>query len=80
MDQGAIANFKKYFIRRTYRQALKAVEDDPNMTLSDFWKSLNIYMCIKHIDASWREVSQTSMNVFGRVCARSVQGEDEEED
>ena len=69
MDQGVIVNFKKYYIHRTYRQALKAVEDDPNMTLSDFWKSFNIYMCIKHIDAAWREVSQTSMNsVWKDLC------------
>ena len=45
MDQGVIANFKKYYIRRTYRQALKAVEEDPNMTLSGFWKSL-ISTCV----------------------------------
>ena len=50
MDQGVLANFKKYYIRRTYRQALKTMKDDSNMTLSDFWKSFSIYMCIKHID------------------------------
>ena len=62
MDQGVIANFKQYYIRRTYRQALNAVEEDPNMTLSGFWKSFNIYMCIKHIDAAWHEVAKTNMN------------------
>ena len=84
MDQGVIANFKKYYIRRTYRQALKAVEGDPNMILSNFWKSFNIYMCIKHIDAAWREVSHTSMNGIWKALysqfVNNVQGEDQEKD
>ena len=83
MDQGVIANFKKYYIRRTYRQALKAVEEDPNMTLSGFWKSFNIYMCIKHIDAAWHEVAQTNMNgVWKALCPQFVnnaKGFDQEE-
>ena len=35
MDQGVIANFKKYYTRRTYRMALKAVDADPEMTLRE---------------------------------------------
>ena len=83
MDQGVIANFKKYYIRRTYRQVLKAVEEDPNMTLSGFWKSFNIYMCIKHINADWHEVAQTNMNgVWKALCPQFVnnaEGFDQEE-
>ena len=83
MDQGVIANFNKYYIHPSYRQALKAVKDDPNMILSDFWKSFNIYMCIKHTDAAWREVSHTSMNGVWKALSpqfvNSVQGKDQEE-
>lgn len=62
MDQSVIANFKKYYIRRTYRQALKAVDDEStSVTLRDFWKEYNIYDCVKNIDAAWREVSETNM-------------------
>ena len=68
------------YVQRT----LKAGEDDPSMTLSDFWKSFNIYMCIKHIDATWCEVSQTSMNSVWKALSpqfvNSVQREDQEED
>uniref|UniRef100_A0A3Q1CCE3 HTH CENPB-type domain-containing protein n=1 Tax=Amphiprion ocellaris TaxID=80972 RepID=A0A3Q1CCE3_AMPOC len=39
MDQGVIANFKKYYTRRTYRMALTAVDSDPEMTLRSYWKS-----------------------------------------
>ncbi|XP_068226561.1 tigger transposable element-derived protein 1-like [Palaemon carinicauda] len=63
MDQGIIANFKKYYTRRTYRQALKAVDDETsNRTLKDFWKSYNIYDCVKNIHASWREVQKSNLN------------------
>ncbi|KAI6651914.1 Tigger transposable element-derived protein 1-like [Oopsacas minuta] len=73
MDQGVIANFKKYYTRRTFSQALKAVEDDHNTTLSDFWKTFNIYMCVKHIDAAWHEVSQTNMSgVWKFLCPQFV--------
>ena len=73
MDQGVIANFKKYYIRPTYRQAPKTVEDDSSMTISDFWKSFNICICIKYIDAAWHEVSQTKMNgVWKALCQQFV--------
>ena len=83
IDQGVIANFKKYYIRRTYRQALKAMENDTNTTLSDFWKSFNIYMFIKRIDAAWCEVFQTNLNgVWKALCPQFVnsnQGFNQEE-
>ena len=38
MDQGVIANFKKYHTRRTYKMCLNAMDASPNMTLQEFWK------------------------------------------
>ncbi|XP_067944942.1 tigger transposable element-derived protein 1-like [Watersipora subatra] len=73
MDQGVIANFKKYYTRRTYRMALKAVDSDPEMTLQSYWKSYNILNCIKNIDASWREVTEVNLNAVWRLlCPQFV--------
>uniref|UniRef100_A0A3Q3D260 HTH CENPB-type domain-containing protein n=1 Tax=Hippocampus comes TaxID=109280 RepID=A0A3Q3D260_HIPCM len=73
MDQGVIANFKKYYTRRTYKMALKAVDSDPEMTLRSYWKSYNIFNCIKNIEASWHEVSEVNLNAVWRpLCPQFV--------
>ncbi|XP_066445361.1 tigger transposable element-derived protein 1-like [Eleutherodactylus coqui] len=73
MDQGAIATFKKYYLRRTFRQALKATEGESGMTLREFWKNFTIYNAIKNIDASWREIATATMNgVWKKLCPMFV--------
>ncbi|XP_067945123.1 tigger transposable element-derived protein 1-like [Watersipora subatra] len=73
MDQGVIANFKKYYTRRTYRMALKAVDYDPEMTLRSYWMSYNIFNCVKSIDASWCEVTEVNLNAVWRLlCPQFV--------
>ncbi|XP_066445492.1 tigger transposable element-derived protein 1-like [Eleutherodactylus coqui] len=62
MDQGAIATFKKYYLRCTFRQALKATEGDSGMTLHEFWKNFTIFNAVKNIDASWRKITTATMN------------------
>ncbi|XP_045137247.1 tigger transposable element-derived protein 1-like [Portunus trituberculatus] len=72
MDQGVIVTFKKYYLRCTFRQALKAT-DKTDMTLSEFWKSYNIYNAIKNINTTWREVTTTCMNaVWKKLCPQVV--------
>ncbi|CAF4869938.1 unnamed protein product [Pieris macdunnoughi] len=44
MDQGVIASFKAYYLRKTFSQAVKANKND-GMELRDFWKSYNILQC-----------------------------------
>jgi hypothetical protein len=41
--EGVILNFKAYYLRRTFAQALSAVDSEKNLTLRDFWKTYNIY-------------------------------------
>ncbi|XP_067930806.1 tigger transposable element-derived protein 1-like [Watersipora subatra] len=73
MDQGVITNFKKYYTRQTYRMALKAVDSDPDVTLQNYWKSHNIFNCVKNIDASWREVIEVNLNAVWRLlCPQFV--------
>jgi hypothetical protein len=53
MDQGVVANFKVYYLRMTFAQALAATNRDTDMTLRDFWKSYNIYQGILNIAKAW---------------------------
>lgn len=68
MDQGVIASFKAYYLRRTFSQAVKANEND-GMELRDFWKSYNILQCVKNIAASWDEVTPNNLKgVWKKLC------------
>ena len=73
MDQGVIASFKAYYLRRTIAQAVRAVERDESLTLTAFWKNYNIKDCIKNVSDSWDEVKVTNMNgVWGKLCPQFV--------
>uniref|UniRef100_A0AAQ5X1R0 HTH CENPB-type domain-containing protein n=1 Tax=Amphiprion ocellaris TaxID=80972 RepID=A0AAQ5X1R0_AMPOC len=51
----------------------QAVDSDPEMTLRSYWKSYNIFNCIKNIEASWREVSEVNLNAVWRpLCPQFV--------
>ncbi|XP_057575413.1 tigger transposable element-derived protein 1-like isoform X2 [Hippopotamus amphibius kiboko] len=72
MDQGVIATFKKYYLRHTFRQAVKA-SDESGTTLRQFWKDYDIYKAIKNIDFAWREVTAVTMNgVWKNLCPQFV--------
>ncbi|XP_064099530.1 tigger transposable element-derived protein 1-like [Macrobrachium nipponense] len=49
MDQGVIANFKAYYLRRTIRSALRAIEGNKELTLKQFWKGYNIADAVRNI-------------------------------
>ena len=58
LDQGIIANFKKYYIKLTFSYILKKLEND-KLSLTEVWKKFSILDCINHIIAaivslSWR--------------------------
>ncbi|XP_042215701.1 tigger transposable element-derived protein 1-like isoform X3 [Homarus americanus] len=72
MDQGAIAAFKSYYLRRTFAMAISATEDDEK-TLKEFWKEYNMYHCIKNIAWAWDDVTKHCMNgVWKKVLKRYV--------
>lgn len=62
MDQGVIATFKAYYLRRTFRQMIRAVDSDINLTIREFWKRYNIKDAIDNIAESWKEVTEANMN------------------
>lgn len=72
MDQGVIVNFKAYYVRTTFAQALAAI-DNQNITLHDFWQSYNIYQAILNISKAWEEVSEVCLNrVWKKLCPHLV--------
>ncbi|XP_069823956.1 tigger transposable element-derived protein 1-like [Dendropsophus ebraccatus] len=73
MDQGVIATFKAYYLRRVIGNALQATEKNKDLTLKDFWKKYNILDAVQNIADSWDEVKQTSMNgVWKKLCPQFV--------
>ncbi|XP_066970862.1 tigger transposable element-derived protein 1-like isoform X1 [Macrobrachium rosenbergii] len=75
MDQGVIANFKAYYLRRTVRNALRAIEGNKELTLEEFWKSYSILDAIKNIASAWDEIKQTNLNgAWQKLCPQLLRG------
>ena len=73
MDQGVIASFKAYYLRRTFAMAFQATETKKDLTLKDFWKSYNILDSVQNIAHSWEEVKVTNINhVWRKLCPQFV--------
>lgn len=60
MDQGVIAAFKSHYIRVTFRQAIKSIENEHN-TLSEFWKKYNVLNAVNNIAVAWQEVKKETL-------------------
>lgn len=58
MDQGAIANFKSYYHRRTFGQLIKETDGEGRQSMRDWWKSYNVMKAIQNIDEAWKEVKK----------------------
>lgn len=62
MDQTVFATFKAYHQRRTMAQLVQAVDQNPDLTIKDYWCQYNIKKGIENISALWNEVESTTMN------------------
>ncbi|XP_046382271.1 tigger transposable element-derived protein 1-like [Ischnura elegans] len=73
MEQGVIALFKAYYLRKTFADAIATRDGDGGMTLGEFWKGYNVYHAIKNIASSWEEVTSKNMNgVWKNLCPSLV--------
>jgi hypothetical protein len=73
MHQGVIAIFKAYYLRRTFAQAVEAIDRHTGKILRDFWRSYNIYQAILNIAKAWAEVTQICLNaVWKTLCPQFV--------
>ena len=59
MDQGAISNFKCYYLRRAIEQLLNNNEN-PN-SMKEFWTNNNILLAVRNIVEAWEEVKESCM-------------------
>jgi hypothetical protein len=68
MDQGVIATFKAYYLKKTFETLVKAV-DDKNMGVKEFWKNFCITDAIMLVGEAWSAVTHSCMNTAWRsVC------------
>ena len=62
MDQTVIATFKAYYQRRTMAQLVQAMDNNPDLTIQEYWRMYNIKKGIDNIAEAWNEVDSTTMN------------------
>ena len=61
MDQGAIAAFKSYYLRKTMNSAIASFNGN-NQSITTFWRNFSIKDAVETIGESWDEVKQSTMN------------------
>ncbi|XP_042221477.1 tigger transposable element-derived protein 1-like [Homarus americanus] len=62
MDQGVIANFKAYYLRKTFLLLIKVIDGEDKPTIRDFRKKFNILDAVDNIAESWDEVKTSAIN------------------
>jgi hypothetical protein len=69
MDQGVIASFKAYYLRRTFERLIEAVDKEDGPTIKEFWKSFNILDAVEIIKDAWNEVTESNLKVvWKKLC------------
>lgn len=61
MEQGVIATFKAYYLRRTLSQLIEECDVENRQSMRNWWNNFHIMKAIRNIQESWDEVSQSSM-------------------
>jgi hypothetical protein len=73
MDQGVIASFKAYYLRRTFERLIQAVNKEDGPTIKEFWKSFNVLDAVKIIK-EWNAVTESNLKgVWKNFCPEFVQ-------
>nr|XP_006114880.1 tigger transposable element-derived protein 1-like [Pelodiscus sinensis] len=73
LDQGAIAAFKAYYLRRTFARLIRETDSENKPTIKEFWRKCNIKDAIDIIVEAWAEVSSSCLNaVWHRIWPACV--------
>lgn len=62
MDQTAICTFKAITSKLIMAQIFRALDQDSDLKICQFWKKYTIKKGIENIDMAWREVDGSTMN------------------
>ncbi|KFD62566.1 hypothetical protein M514_25302 [Trichuris suis] len=73
MDQGVIATFKAYYLRRTFKQAINFLGSDGRHTLKESWRGYHIMNAIENLAVAWHEAKTSTMNLAWRkICPEAI--------
>ena len=62
LNQGVISTFKTYYTHRTFCRILDVMDSNPELTVRQCWKELNIAHCISTIKEMLDEVRASTIN------------------
>ncbi|XP_036597382.1 tigger transposable element-derived protein 1-like [Trichosurus vulpecula] len=75
MNQGNVAIFKAYYLRKIFEQADAKTTGDEAMSLTDFWGNYNIRDAIENIHHAWQQITTNNMREVWKCilphCANS---------
>uniref|UniRef100_K7EX90 HTH CENPB-type domain-containing protein n=1 Tax=Pelodiscus sinensis TaxID=13735 RepID=K7EX90_PELSI len=66
LDQGVIAAFKAYYLRRMFARLIRETDGENKPTIKEFWRKFNIKDAIDIIAEAWAEVSSSCLNAVWR--------------
>ncbi|CAD6995589.1 unnamed protein product [Ceratitis capitata] len=66
MDQGIIATFKKYYLKKAFQCIMEKLEENPELDFTDAWKNFSIKHCILYASKAISEIRQHTLNAFGK--------------
>ena len=77
MDQGDIAAFKLYYLRKTFLQLVEANDGPDSLSIREYWRQYNILAAVKNIKFAWDEVKNSTMNavwknIWPACCIREA--------
>ncbi|XP_055383839.1 tigger transposable element-derived protein 1-like [Condylostylus longicornis] len=73
MDHGVIATFKAYYIRKTFKQLIEAV-DNNECSIKEFWENYNIKKAIENIGSSRGEMQQSCFKgCWNRLLIKTIE-------
>ncbi|CAK9825672.1 Tigger transposable element-derived protein 1 [Anthophora retusa] len=62
LDQGIIATFKTYYIKRTFQYILDTLDRDKTLTVIDAWKKFSIKDCVTHAALALSDLRPSTLN------------------
>ncbi|XP_042825786.1 tigger transposable element-derived protein 1-like isoform X3 [Panthera tigris] len=62
MNQGVIATFKAYYLRRTLSQLVQETTGEDRPSVQEFWRSYTVVTAVDNIAEAWAELQPATMN------------------